>query len=63
MKSYEQIVDGKGYSFRSRQWFRLACCDCGLVHRVAVVAGRGWVGLAMKRDKRATAARRRSGSA
>jgi len=35
---------------------RLACCDCGLVHTIAFHVYRGGVlGIAMERDKRATA--------
>lgn len=56
MSEYDQIIDGIGVSVRSNRRFRLACCDCGLVHEV-VIAGPnkgGWLGLAMRRSKKAT---------
>ena len=57
---YPQITD-KGVSIRSKRLVMLACCDCGLIHRVIMVSHDGKsIGLAMKRDNRATAARRRS---
>lgn len=60
---YEQLVDGRGISLRSGRVFRLACCDCGLVHDIALKAVRGgWIGSAVRRNKRATAARRRGRS-
>lgn len=55
---YEQLIDGKGISLRSGQVLKFACCDCGLVHDMALVARKGWVGMAVKRNKRATARRR-----
>ncbi len=56
---YPVLKDGEGVSFRSKERFKLACCDCGLVHEVVLVASKGWVGMALRRNKRATAARRR----
>ena len=39
---------------------RIACCDCGLVHDMAVaVEENGNIGLAFKRNNRATSQRRR----
>jgi hypothetical protein len=39
---------------------RLACCDCGLVHEIAfAIEENGKLGVAMKRNARATAAMRR----
>jgi hypothetical protein len=58
---YRVLVDGEGVSFRSKELFKLVCCDCGLVHDVVLVGskhGRS-IGLAMRRNKRATTARRR----
>lgn len=59
--AYDQIIDGEGISIRSKKIFKLACCDCGLVHDVVIAAGRKGteVGLAMRRNKRATGQRRR----
>jgi hypothetical protein len=56
---YRVLEDGEGVSFRSREKFKLACCDCGLVHDVVLVASKSWIGLALRRNKRATAAQRR----
>lgn len=57
------------YTWRKdREWFRvptvkrmpLACCDCGLVHRVAFrVTARGHVYMAAERDDAETKAVRR----
>jgi len=59
VRKYEQVIDGRGFAIRSRQKWRLACCDCGLVHDVVVVSGKGgWLGVAMRRNKRSTAFRR-----
>lgn len=57
---YPRIKDGEGVDLKSGQIFKFACCDCGLVHDMVIVSGKGRnVGLAMKRNKRATAAMRR----
>lgn len=57
---YKPLVDGEGISLRSSQVFMFACCDCGLVHDIALVARRGGhIGMAVKRNKRATAERRK----
>jgi hypothetical protein len=58
---YVQIIDNEGFSMPANEIFKFACCDCGLVHQVVIVASRNRkeIGIAMKRDKRATAARRR----
>lgn len=39
--------------------FRLACCDCGLVHDFVLVPEGDLIGIAAKRNNRATAQRRR----
>lgn len=60
MSRYKQVHDNVGFAMKSGEVFKLACCDCGLVHRVVMVSNRkGEIGVAMKRDKRATAGRRR----
>jgi hypothetical protein len=60
---YIQRKDGEGFTVKNRVPFRLACCDCGLVHDFALavegVRKGAEVGLAAKRNNRATAARRR----
>lgn len=59
---YVTRADGEGFSVCNREVFRIACCDCGLVHDFALyVPGklRGTViGIAAKRNNRATARRR-----
>lgn len=67
MSRYIQRTDGEGFTIRNREMFKIACCDCGLVHQVVVVAlgcrdGKE-LGFAARRDNRATAARRRKGAA
>lgn len=57
---YDLLIDGEGVEMEANKTFKFACCDCGLVHNVAVaVPGRRVFGLAMERNPRATAARRR----
>lgn len=64
MSRYAQRKDGEGFAVPNKQIFKLACCDCGLVHQFAVVAEGvrkgAAIGIAAKRDNRATAARRRN---
>lgn len=62
-KRYEQLIDGRGTTIKNKTVFRLACCDCNLVHDVAIAVpglrkGKE-IGLAARRNLRATAARRR----
>lgn len=59
---YQQLTETSDHAtVNSRELFRLACCDCGLVHDVVIVGGRKGrpVGIAMRRNKRATAQKRR----
>lgn len=56
---YIQRYDNEGFSVRSGQLTRLRCCDCGLVHDIVFKAGKGWIGIAAKRNGRATANSRR----
>jgi hypothetical protein len=52
--------DGDGVSLRSGRVFQLRCCDCSLVHDVVIKSGKGgWIGLALRRNKRVTAIRRK----
>lgn len=64
MGGYTQVVDGIGVEVPNGTIFRLACCDCGLVHDVVVLTRnrRGKIGLAMKRNKRSTTMRRKGRS-
>lgn len=60
MSKYEQVQDGE-WMHLPRRGLHLACCDCSLVHDLAVKvdeAGKIWV--RVKRHNRATAALRRS---
>jgi hypothetical protein len=59
--TYTQRHDNEGWEQKSGESFKIECCDCGLVHRVVVVTDNlgETIGLAAKRDKRATAQRRR----
>lgn len=62
-RKYVQVMDG--------EWFELmftgnppvhsmACCDCGLVHKVQIKVDGGKIFMMAVRDKRATARRRKS---
>jgi len=62
MSRYTQRKDGEGWEVQPGQIFKLACCDCGLVHQVVIVVEGGEVGIAAKRDARATGQRRRKHS-
>ena len=62
MSRYTQQKDGEGWEVKPGEIFKLACCDCGLVHQVAIVIEDGKVGIAAKRDARATGQRRRKHS-
>lgn len=55
---YKQVLDGEWIKPLHRGW-KLACCDCGLVHtmNLKIVGGRVYV--QATRDNRATAAKRR----
>jgi hypothetical protein len=54
MARYKQRIDGEGWEVKPGQVFKLACCDCGLVHQVVIVIDGGKVGIAAKRDNRTT---------
>ncbi len=66
MTKYTQRSDGEGFEVPNGQVYKLACCDCGLVHQIVILAPgveKGTpLGFAAKRDNRATAARRRKSS-
>jgi len=58
---YKQRLDGDGFEVPSGTIHRIACCDCGLVHDFVFVSNDGDpVGVAAKRNNRATAQRRRN---
>lgn len=60
---YKVLADGEGWTVNNKERFKLACCDCGLIHEVAIVAPKlrkgAVLGFAVRRHKRATAQRRR----
>lgn len=56
---YPRLKDGEGVELDAGKIFRFACCDCGLVHDMVIVAKGRKLGLAMRRNKRSTAAMRR----
>ena len=61
MTRYQILNDGEGLEVDSGQVIRFACCDCGLVHLIALaIEQNGKIGFAVKRDNRATAQRRRA---
>lgn len=55
---YPKLEDGDELRPQHRG-FRLACCDCGLVHRINFRVKDGQVHLKLWREKRATAGVRR----
>lgn len=60
MARYVVRHDGEGFEVPVGKIYRLACCDCGLVHDVVfVIKGRS-LGMAARRNNRATAQRRRN---
>jgi len=56
---YIQRLDEKGFEVKSKELTRWACCDCGLVHDIVFVSGRRVIGVAAKRNNKATGQRRR----
>jgi hypothetical protein len=57
---YKQRKDGEGFAVPNGEVYRLACCDCGLVHDFVFVSEDGKpIGVAARRNNRATAQRRR----
>ena len=60
MTKYEKFNDCEGPILEDGEIFRFACCDCGLVHSMAVAREEdGRIGLAFKRENRHTAQLRR----
>lgn len=58
--TYPVIEDGEGFEVESGEIMRLACCDCGLIHDIGfAIEENGKIGVALKRNNRATAQRRR----
>lgn len=63
MSRYTQRKDGEGWTVKNGEIFKLACCDCGLIHEMVVMAiglkKGATIGIAAKRNNRATAQRRK----
>ena len=63
MSRYVQRYDDEGWEIDNRIPFKISCCDCGLVHDVVVVAPKlrkgTALGIAVKRNTRATGQKRR----
>ncbi len=60
MGKYPKLADYEGALLEPDEIFRFACCDCGLVHDMAVVREKkGKIGIAFRRHNRATAQLRR----
>jgi len=61
MAKYVQRKDGEGFSVPSGTIYKIACCDCGLVHDFVFISEDGKeIGIAARRNNRATSARRRN---
>lgn len=63
MSKYTQRKDNEGFEVPNGVPYKLACCDCGLVHQIVILVPslkKGTlIGMAAKRDNRATGQRRR----
>ena len=61
MARYKQRTDGEGFTVPIGEVYRIACCDCGLVHDFVFVSEDGKpIGVAARRNNLATAQRRRT---
>lgn len=61
MTRYAKRLDGEGFTVPCGEVYRLACCDCGLVHDFVFVSEDGKpIGVAARRNERATGQRRRN---
>jgi hypothetical protein len=56
--SYRQVFDGE-WVRPKRRGYKVACCDCGLIHVINYRIKDGHIEYQPTRDNRATAARRR----
>lgn len=57
---YRRRQDYDGWEVPSGEIYRIACCDCGLVHDFVFVShDRKPIGISARRNNRATAQRRR----
>jgi hypothetical protein len=51
---FKQRKDGEGFSVKSGELHRIACCDCGLVHDFVFISKGKHVGIAARRNKKLT---------
>ena len=58
MSEYEYTQDGV-WEYPTQEGFKLACCDCGLVHTIDFRVVDGEVEFMIERDNRATGQIRR----
>lgn len=60
-RPFVQRQDNEGWAVKSHEPFKIACCDCGLVHVFVLISGKPGreIGIAARRDNRATGQRRR----
>ena len=59
MTKYKKRIDGEGFEVPLGEVYKIACCDCGLVHDVVWVYEDGKLAMATRRNNRATGQRRR----
>ena len=58
---YPTLNANESIEIKSGTVLRLACCDCGLVHRIAFVSDKkGNIGMAMERNNNSTTQLRRN---
>jgi hypothetical protein len=55
---YKRTYSGETFQV-ARPWWRVACCDCGLVHDMKFKVSGHKIFLTVERNNRATAAKRR----
>ena len=59
MSEYKKRKDGEGFTIPSGERYRIACCDCGLVHDFVFVSEDGKdIGIAAKRNNSETRVQR-----
>jgi hypothetical protein len=58
--NYTQRYDNEGFTVKSGEIHRVACCDCNLVHDLVLIShDKKPIGVAVRRNNRSTAQRRR----
>jgi len=60
MTKYPNRQDGEGFEVPLGEVYRLACCDCGLIHDVVFVYEKGVLVMTCTRNNRATAQKRKN---